>query len=223
MKLCLIQRLCVLSFVLILSCAACGESSTPNPTQAPPPTAVPAEGSAISPTTPANPTIAPPTEVHPTEEEPTMPFEILSSEFASEEPIPVQFTCDGENISPPLRWSDPPEGTQSFALINDDPDAPGRTWVHWVLYNIPAEARELPEAIPAEDELADGSLHGINDFGRLDYGGPCPPGGTHRYFFKLYALDVMLEFEPGVDKAGLLESMEGHVLAEAEWMGTYSR
>jgi hypothetical protein len=150
-------------------------------------------------------------------------FELTSAAFLPEEPIPTAYSCDGTNISPALQWNDPPEGTQSFALINDDPDAPGGTWVHWVLFNIPSEVRELPEEIPAAAELEDGSRHGVNDFGRLDYGGPCPPGGTHRYFFKLYALDVVLELDPGVDKAGLLDAMEGHVLAKAELMGTYTR
>lgn len=230
MKLNSLQRLLIWCFLLILFCAACGGKSTPDPTQPPSPTSIPEEQSAISPTKPAEPTIAPPTEVSPTEvpptEEPveeTAPFEIISTEFAHEDSIPVKFTCDGANISPTLQWSDPPEGTQSFALISDDPDAPGGTWVHWVLYNIPVEVRELPEAIPADAELADGSLHGENSFGRLDYGGPCPPGGTHRYFFKLYALDIILDLESGVDKGALLDAMEGHVLAEAELMGTYTR
>lgn len=226
MKLNYIQRLWFVGLVLIFFCAACGDKSTPDPNQPSSPTAVPAEQSVISPTTPAEPTIAPPTEVHPTEEAletQGVPLELISTEFTHEDPIPVKFTCDGANISPPLQWGDPPEGTQSFALISDDPDAPGGTWVHWVLYNIPVGARVLPEAIPAEAEIADGSQHGENSFGRLDYGGPCPPGGTHRYFFKLYALDAVLDLEPGVDKGGLLEAMEGHILAEAELMGTYAR
>jgi len=157
------------------------------------------------------------------EDEAAVGFELTSTAFLHEEAIPTEYSCDGANISPPLQWGDPPEGTQSFAIISDDPDAPGGTWVHWVLYNIPVEARVLPEAIPAEVELADGSQHGENSFGRLDYGGPCPPGGTHRYFFKLYALDTVLDLEPGVDKGGLLQAMEGHILAETELMGTYAR
>lgn len=157
------------------------------------------------------------------EGEAAMPFELTSMAFSQEEVIPTQYSCDGENISPPLGWGDPPQGTTSFAIISDDPDAPGGTWVHWVLYNIPADARALPEAIPAEDELPDGSRHGENSFGRLDYGGPCPPSGTHRYFFKLYALDIVLDLEPGANKESLLQEMEGHVLGETELMGTYSR
>lgn len=149
----------------------------------------------------------------------TMTFELTSSAFGQGEAIPVKYTCDGEDISPPLGWSDPPEGTQSFALIADDPDAPVGTWIHWVLFNLPAETRELPEqAAPPS-----GSQNGINSWGRTGYGGPCPPGGTHRYFFKLYALDTMLNSAAGASKEQLLQAMEGHILGQAEVMGTYSR
>ena len=219
-----------LFLILVLICTGCGTKSTPKPTevpaQIPTDTQVPAEGSAMSEATPAEPTIAPPTEMLPTEEPSAteeMLFELTSTEFKYEEPIPIKFSCDGENVSPPLQWGDPPEGTESFALISDDPDAPAGTWVHWVLYNIPADARALSEAIPPEAEFSDGSRHGLNSFGRLDYGGPCPPGGTHRYFFKLYALDIMLDLEPGADKETLLQVMDGHIVAEAELMGVYSR
>jgi len=152
-----------------------------------------------------------------------MPFILTSSAFAPGEPIPLRYTCDGDDVSPPLAWSDPPQGTQSFALIADDPDAPAGTWVHWVLYNLPAEARELPEAIPPDAELPDGSRHGNNSWRRPGYGGPCPPGGTHRYFFKLYALDTLLDLEAGASKDKLLQAMEGHILAQAELMGVYTR
>jgi len=152
-----------------------------------------------------------------------MAFELTSTAFAPGEPIPRKYSCDGEDISPPLQWSDPPQGTQSFALICDDPDAPVGTWVHWVLYNLPAETRALPEAVPPEDELPDGSRHGKNSWRRLDYGGPCPPGGTHRYFFKLYALDTMLNLKAGASKEQVLKAIEGHILAQAELMGVYSR
>jgi Raf kinase inhibitor-like YbhB/YbcL family protein len=157
------------------------------------------------------------------ESEGMMDFVLTSAAFSMEEAIPTKYSCDGENISPPLEWSDPPDGTQSFVLISDDPDAPAGTWVHWLLYNIPADARALPEAIPPEGELPDGSRHGKNSFRRLDYGGPCPPSGTHRYFFKLYALDTVLDLEPGADKETLLQAMGGHILAQSELMGTYSR
>ena len=152
-----------------------------------------------------------------------MPLELRSSAFAHSEAIPEQFTCDGADISPVLQWSNVPDNTQSLALIMDDPDAPAGTWVHWVLYNLPASTRSLPEAIAAEPELADGSRHGQNSWGRLDYGGPCPPSGTHRYFFKLYALDTSLDLPVGADKDGLLQAMEGHILSQAELMGTYAR
>jgi hypothetical protein len=152
-----------------------------------------------------------------------MPFELTSSAFAPGEPIPRRYTCDGEDISPPLGWGEPPAGTQSFALMCDDPDAPAGTWVHWVLYDLPAGARGLPEAVPPDAELADGGRHGENSWGRLGYGGPCPPSGTHRYFFRLYALDTALGLGAGASKEQLLQAMEGHVLAQAELMGTYTR
>jgi Raf kinase inhibitor-like YbhB/YbcL family protein len=218
----------VLFFILILVLmnASCASKSTPSPVPGPTLTSPAVEESAMSPATPAEPTIAPPTEMVSLEESPEaegMRFTLSSTEFIQESAIPAKFSCDGENISPPLEWVDPPQGTESFALISDDPDAPGGTWVHWLLYNIPADVRALPEAIPPEGELSDGSQHGENSFGRLDYGGPCPPSGTHRYFFKLYALDVILDLEPGANKETLLQAMEGHILAEVELMGTYSR
>ena len=152
-----------------------------------------------------------------------MAFELTSPAFASGEHIPPRYTCDGEDISPPLKWSDPPENTKSFALIADDPDAPVSTWVHWVLYNLPVETRGLPEAVPGEAELADGSRQGQNSWRRLGYGGPCPPGGTHRYFFKLYALKAALDLAVGASKEQVLQAMEGQILAQAELMGRYSR
>lgn len=148
-----------------------------------------------------------------------MTFELTSAAFAPGERIPTKYTCDGQDISPPLAWGDPPEGTQSFALIVDDPDAPVGTWDHWLLFNLSAETRDLPEqATPPP-----GSQDGKNSWGRTGYGGPCPPSGTHRYFFKLYALDIALNLVAGVDKAQLLQTMEGHILAQAELMGVYSR
>jgi hypothetical protein len=152
-----------------------------------------------------------------------MPFALTSEAFDPEGPIPPKYTCDGEDLSPPLSWGEPPTGTQSFALAMDDPDAPVGTWDHWVLYNIPAETRNLPEGVPPEATLSDGSRHGENSWGRLDYGGPCPPGGTHRYFFRLYALDTILDLEPGASKEELLATMQGHILAHAELMGRYAR
>lgn len=137
--------------------------------------------------------------------------------------IPRVYTCDGEDRSVPLAWTEPPAGTQSFALIADDPDAPAGTWVHWVLYNIPAHTRALLEGLGPLASLPDGSLHGKNSWRKLGYGGPCPPRGTHRYFFKLYALDIQLALQPGATKDDVLKAMEGHILAQTELMGTYKR
>jgi Raf kinase inhibitor-like YbhB/YbcL family protein len=152
-----------------------------------------------------------------------MSFELTSAAFAPGEMILRKYTCDGEDISPPLRWGDPPPDSKSLALISDDPDAPIGTWVHWVLYNLPAESRALPEAVPGDADLPDGSRNGRSSWGRLGYGGPCPPGGTHRYFFKLYALDAVLDLGAGAGKEQLLKAMEGHILAQTEVMGVYRR
>lgn len=152
-----------------------------------------------------------------------MQFMLTSSAFAPGQPIPRKYGCDGQDVSPPLNWGDPPQNTRSLALIVDDPDAPGGTFVHWVLYNLPAHSRTLAEGVPKAEKLADASLHGTNSWGRLGYGGPCPPRGTHRYFFKLYALDNMLGLPSGASKQRLLEAMQGHILGQAEVMGTYLR
>jgi hypothetical protein len=150
-------------------------------------------------------------------------MEIKSSAFGSGEMIPVKYTCDGADFSPPLEWTAGPAGTRSFALICDDPDAPMGTWVHWVVCDIPATALMLAEGITREKELPGGGTQGVNDFRRIGYGGPCPPGGTHRYYFKLYALDAVLGLKPGITKDQLLKAMKGHILAEAQLMGTYRR
>lgn len=150
-------------------------------------------------------------------------IQITSGAFAQGQPIPEKFTCIGENISPMLSWGEPSAGTQSFALIMDDPDAPNGTWVHWVLFNIPVSVRGLPEAFPSDTTLPDGSMSGNSSFGGPGYGGPCPPSGTHRYFFKLYALDEMLAIAPGATKGELEKAMVGHILAEGELMGTFSK
>ena len=152
-----------------------------------------------------------------------MSLSITSTAFKQGERIPSKYTCDGSDISPELEWSDVPEGAQSFTIIADDPDAPVGTWIHWVLYNVPGETRTLPEAIPPDASLPDRSMQGKNSWGRPGYGGPCPPGGTHRYFFRLYALDTVLELKSGVSENDLLKAMKGHILAEAELMGLYSR
>ncbi len=150
-------------------------------------------------------------------------MEIKSSAFGSGEMIPAKYTCDGADFSPQLEWSGSPAGTRSFALICDDPDAPMGTWVHWVIYDIPPTATMLAEGITREKDLPGGGTQGINDFRKIGYGGPCPPGGTHRYFFKLYALDSELGLKPGVTKDQLLKAMRGHILGEAQLMGTYRR
>jgi Raf kinase inhibitor-like YbhB/YbcL family protein len=152
-------------------------------------------------------------------------FTISSSAFSGGRPIPRAYTCDGGDRSPPLQWSDPPAGSRSLALIVDDPDAPGGTWVHWVLYNLPPTTRSLAEAIPPEANGPDGSRQGRSSFNRSGYGGPCPPGGSaHRYFFRLYALDSNVDLPAEQTTAAQLQAaMDKHVLAYAELMGTYSR
>ncbi|MBE9546861.1 MAG: YbhB/YbcL family Raf kinase inhibitor-like protein [Proteobacteria bacterium] len=150
-------------------------------------------------------------------------MEITSSAFEEGGNIPEMYTCDGANISPPLEWTAAPDGAKSFALICDDPDAPMGTWVHWVAYDLPVSISRLPENIPPERTPASGGKQGINDFNKIGYGGPCPPGGTHRYFFKLYALDTTVDLAPGATKEQLLKAMRGHILSEAQLMGKYRR
>src|SRR6266705_7165499 len=153
-----------------------------------------------------------------------MSIEITSTAFQAEEPIPKQYTGDGADRSPPLHWSEPPSGTKSIALICDDPDAPRGTWVHWVLYNLPATLTALPEDIPKTAALRElgGAWQGLNSGKRTGYNGPCPPpGGPHRYFFKLYALDGKLNLKAGATKADVEKAMQGHVLAQGELMGRY--
>lgn len=148
---------------------------------------------------------------------------ILTSEvFIEGEPIPSKYACNGDDISPPLAWNGAPDNTNSFVLIMDDPDAPVGMWVHWVLFNIPGNATALDAGFLTEAELPDGSQQGTNSWGRLGYGGPCPPSGVHRYFFKLYALNAPLTLDESATKEELLTAMEGHILMETELMGTYS-
>lgn len=152
-----------------------------------------------------------------------MEIRMTSAAFEAGGMIPIQYTCDGQDISPPLSWGDVPEGSASIALVCDDPDAPVGTWVHWVLFDLPPETRNLPENIPAVENLENGGRHGTNDWHKLGYGGPCPPGGTHRYYFKIYALDKKTGLSEDSTKAQLLKAMEGHILAEGELMGRYKR
>jgi len=154
----------------------------------------------------------------------TFGLDLQSSAFSDGFLLPQDFTADGRNFSPPLSWSDPPEGTKSFALICEDPDAPRGSFAHWVLFNIPAQARELPPNIPSTPDLDGGARQGTNDFGRTGYGGPAPPpGAAHRYFFKLYALDTKLGLPAGATKEQLLAAMRDHQLAEGRLFGVYSR
>jgi Raf kinase inhibitor-like YbhB/YbcL family protein len=151
-------------------------------------------------------------------------FSMQSSSFPSGGEIPKKFSCEGADVSPALEWGEPPAKTQSFVLIADDPDAPAGTWTHWVAYDLPANLRQLPEAVPKQATLTGGGAQGLNDFGKIGYGGPCPPPGKpHRYFFKLHALDAKLNLKPGASKQQVEQAMEGHILNKAELMGTYKR
>jgi Raf kinase inhibitor-like YbhB/YbcL family protein len=150
-------------------------------------------------------------------------MKLTSTAFPEGGTIPKDYTGDGRDVSPPLTWSEVPDGTRSFALIGDDPDAPRGTWVHWVLYNLPADQRELTEGVPTDPTLPNGARQGKNDFNNTGYGGPAPPPGKpHRYFFKLYALDTTLNLPEGATKAQLEQAMKGHVLAQGQLMGKYS-
>ena len=153
-----------------------------------------------------------------------MSFNISTTAFQPGGDIPRKYTCEGPDVSPALNWTDPPAGTQSFALISDDPDAPVGTWVHWVAYDLPSSARQLPEGVPKTDAIAGGGRQGLNDFRKTGYGGPCPPPGKpHRYYFKLYALDSKLNLKPGATKKTVESAMQGHILAQAEVMGRFQR
>lgn len=156
-----------------------------------------------------------------------MSFTVSSPAFVANGSIPAKYTCEGADISPPLQWSDAPEGTRSFALVVDDPDAPDpakpqRVYVHWVVYDIPASTNRLSEGA-AKSGLTPGAIQGTNDWGKQTYGGPCPPIGRHRYFFKLYALDVELKGLKNATKAQLEKAMHGHALDSAQLMGTYEK
>ncbi len=151
-----------------------------------------------------------------------------SAAFDTGAAIPQKYTCDGSDISPPLTWSNLPEGTESVALIVDDPDAPGKTFVHWILFNLPPDRDVLPEDLNVDQHFGDDAqspLEGSNDFGNQGYGGPCPPpdDDAHRYFFRLYALDTALDLGAGALKRQLTKAMDGHILEQADIMGTYQR
>lgn len=150
-------------------------------------------------------------------------MELKSHAFEEGSMIPKKYTCDGQDISPPLKWTSVIDGTKTLALICDDPDAPGGTWVHWVIFNLPSDTRDLAENMPHLKELPNGAKQGTNDFGKIGYGGPCPPGGTHRYYFKIYSLDTDLNLEAGATNAQLLQAMKGHILGEGQLIGKYKR
>ena len=152
-----------------------------------------------------------------------MEINITSAAFEGGGAMAPRYTCDGLNISPPLSWDSVPNGTRSLALIVDDPDAPGGSFVHWTIYDLPPDTRRLPEDVPKRRTLSSGAKQGINGAGGIGYTGPCPPSGTHRYFFKIYALDTTLDLGGGATAKWLSDAMEGHVLAEGQLMGTYRR
>ena len=233
------KRLLFVSIVIALLMISCGlapASPPPTDTLPPPPdTAVPpAEPTAVPTDPPLPPTDAPAptnttvpaTEAAPPPTQPPAPLALSSSAFQADQHIPVRHACHGENLSPPLAWTQPPPGTQSFALVMDDPDAvavAGYVWDHWLLFNIPADVLSLPEGLPRDGELPDGSRQGMNSNNALGYGGPCPPGGqTHGYVFTLYALDTLLELNAGASKGQILEALDGHILDQAVLVGRYT-
>jgi len=149
---------------------------------------------------------------------------LSSTAFKEGDRIPVKYTCDGEDISPALLWNEPPQLTESFVLIVDDPDAPGGVFTHWILFNIPTNIRQFGEGVPTQEQLENGALQGRNDFGRIGYGGPCPPSGrSHRYQFTIYALDQRLNLKAGVSKKQVIDAMQGHILAKGQLTGAYQR
>lgn len=152
-----------------------------------------------------------------------MDIQVKSPAFKDGEKIPEKYTCSGDGISPPIAWETPSDNVESFALICEDPDAPMGTFTHWVVYDMPTDVHALPEKVPNEDKLPIGGTHGINSLRRSGYTSPCPPSGTHRYFFKVFALDSKLGLKPGAGKDEVLKAMKGHIVGEGQLMGTYSR
>lgn len=153
-----------------------------------------------------------------------MSFKLTTSGFVAGDTIPGQYTCEGSDQSAALQWNGAPQGTVTFAVVMHDPDAPAGDWVHWVAWDIPATSHGIPANLPRQEQLADGIRQGRNDFHKIGYNGPCPPPGkAHRYFFHVYAVDERLDLAPGATRAQLDSALKGHVLAEAEYMGTYRR
>ena len=158
-----------------------------------------------------------------TEEEGVPSMQISSNAFHEGAPIPKEYTADGKNVSPPIHWTGAPDSTKSFALVCEDPDAPRGIWTHWVLFNVPPETHELHEGMPTHAVVLGGAKQGMNDFRKTGYGGPDPPRGTHRYEFKVYALDSLLDLPESTNRQQLLEAMKGHILAKGQLMGKYGR
>jgi Raf kinase inhibitor-like YbhB/YbcL family protein len=152
-----------------------------------------------------------------------MVIKITSIVFDEGETIPDLYTCNGINVSPPLNWDILPADTESIAIICEDPDAPGGLWTHWIIFNIPADTIYLPQHVMGREELDNGAKQGLNDFGSVGYGGPCPPSGTHRYFFKIYALDKKLDLPPLIGRDVFLKAINGHILDEGQHMGIFTR
>lgn len=213
-----ISLLAVLVLLVGMGAGTCGGNGGATTTTSPgngqeTTTPLPEEEETTTPPENGEETTPPPEEVE---------MEIKSMAFQEGETIPAQYTCDGQDISPALNWSGVPEGTQSFALIVDDPDAPGATFTHWVIFNIPGDALGLEEAIPTDSQLPNGALQGKNGFGTVGYRGPCPPSGSpHHYHFVVYALDTTLDLSAGASKAQVIDAMQGHILAQAELIGIY--
>jgi len=189
-------RFDVLMILLLLTMLGCGPRQQPASPSSPTPTA---------------------------QKETIMELKLTSAAFKEGEAIPRQYTCDGVNVSPPLEWGRAPKNAKTIAIITDDPDAPGGTWVHWVLFNLPAENIGLVENLPVTENLKAGGFQGKNDFDKIGYGGPCPPSGTHRYIFKIYAVDAELPLKAGATKADVEKAMQGHIVAQGQLMGSYSR
>lgn len=224
---CFRNQLIVLVFIFLVLwvSSACSTTAVSNPT--PSPTAT--ESAAPTNTSPATDTAVPPTAAPtalPTDTPEPEPFALSSSAFADSEPIPERFSCNGNNLSPELAWTEPPVGTQSLALVMDDPDAVavvGFVYDHWLVFNLPAATRLLPEGIGQTADLPEGGIPGTNSARTQRYAGPCPPNGqTHNYVFTLYALDIDLELEAGANKTTLLEAMDGHILGTAQLIGVYT-
>ena len=196
-------HLCLLALVLLaLSSCKKEHSNAPQNTAQPQPAASPASSAVPA---------------------PKREMKMTSAAFADGALMPPKYTCDGENVSPPLKWEGVPDKARTLALFVTDPDAPGKRWTHWVWFNLPASVKELPENVAPEKQTPLGARQGTNDFKQIGYGGPCPPDGAHRYIFKLYALDAELALDAGATKDELLNAMQGHILAQGEMMGKYEK